>query len=105
MGSVCHLQATFVRNPCKLIIVSNRLATDSKCSNVLPDTGDPLYLAGGQPRSLSTTVISRNPEEDLDPADDGQVFKTCFFTETPSSFARCSFCGSKCKRELVVSGF
>jgi hypothetical protein len=104
MESVCH-QATFVGNPCKLIIVSNLLATDSKGSNVFPDTGDPLYLAGGQPRPLSTTAISRNLEEDLDPADDGQVFRTCFFIETPSSFARCSFCGSKCKRELVISGF
>jgi hypothetical protein len=64
---------------------------------VFPDTGDPLYLAGGQPRPLFTTAISRNLEEDLDPADDGQVFRTCFFIETPSSFTRCSFCGSKCK--------
>jgi hypothetical protein len=70
-----------------------------------PLVGDPLYLAGGQPRPLSTTAISRNLEEDLDPADDGQVFRTCFFIETPFSFARCSFCGSKCKRELVISGF
>jgi hypothetical protein len=55
-----------------------------------PLVGDPLYMAGGQPRPLSTTVISRNLEEDLDPADDGQVFRTCFFIETPSSFAICS---------------
>ncbi|CAK9863716.1 unnamed protein product [Sphagnum jensenii] len=43
-----------------------------------PLVGDPLYLAGGQPRPLSTTAISRNLEEDLDPADDGGYQRPSF---------------------------
>lgn len=80
MEFVCHLQVNFVRNPCKLKIILDPLVIDSKGSNMFPDIGDPFYLARGLLKILYKIAINRNRREDLDLANDGQVFKTCFFT-------------------------